>query len=59
VGATETIYQSLYVQSRGALRRDLATCLRTGQFLETAVSSRGLGPMQGIGAPGRTHRWAA
>ena len=29
--STETIYQSLYVQSRGALRRDLATCLRTGR----------------------------
>ena len=27
--STETIYQSLYVQSRGALRRDLARCLRT------------------------------
>ena len=29
----ETIYQSLYVQSRGALRRELATCLRTGRAL--------------------------
>src|SRR5471030_512676 len=29
----ETIYQSLYVQSRGALRRDLAKCLRTGRGL--------------------------
>src|SRR5665809_94490 len=28
--STETIYQSLYVQSRGALRRDLTRCLRTG-----------------------------
>ena len=27
----ETIYQSLYVQGRGALRRELATCLRTGR----------------------------
>lgn len=27
----ETIYQSIYVQSRGALRRDLAKCLRTGR----------------------------
>ena len=25
------IYQSIYVQSRGALRRDLAVCLRTGR----------------------------
>ena len=31
--APETIYQSLYVQSRGALRRDLAVCLRTGRAL--------------------------
>jgi IS30 family transposase len=31
--STETIYQSLYVQSRGALRRDLAICLRTGRAL--------------------------
>ena len=27
----ETIYQSLYVQGRGALRRELARCLRTGR----------------------------
>ena len=27
----ETIYQSLYVQGRGALRRELAVCLRTGR----------------------------
>jgi len=31
--STETIYQSLYVQSRGALRRDLAKCLRTRRGL--------------------------
>jgi IS30 family transposase len=29
----ETIYQSLYVQSRGAVRRDLTKCLRTGRAL--------------------------
>jgi IS30 family transposase len=29
----EAIYQALYVQSRGALRRELATCLRTGRAL--------------------------
>jgi transposase, IS30 family len=29
----ETIYQSLYVQSRGALRRELTRCLRTGRAL--------------------------
>ena len=27
----ETIYQSLFVQARGALRKDLAKCLRTGR----------------------------
>jgi IS30 family transposase len=31
--STETIYQSLYVQSRGALRRELTACLRTGRSL--------------------------
>ena len=29
----ETIYQSLYVQGRGALRRELSACLRTGRAL--------------------------
>jgi len=29
----ETIYQSIYVQGRGALRRELAVCLRTGRAL--------------------------
>jgi IS30 family transposase len=29
----EAIYQSLYVQSRGALRRELVACLRTGRAL--------------------------
>ena len=29
----ETIYQSLYVQGRGELRRELAACLRTGRAL--------------------------
>ena len=31
--STQTIYQSLYVQSRGALRRELTACLRTGRSL--------------------------
>jgi IS30 family transposase len=29
----ETIYQSLYVQGRGALRKELAICLRTGRAM--------------------------
>jgi IS30 family transposase len=31
--STETIYQSLYVQSRWALRRELTACLRTGRAM--------------------------
>jgi IS30 family transposase len=40
----ETIYQSLYVQSRGALRRDLAVCLRMGRALRrgTLENTNGL-----------------
>ena len=29
----EAIYQSLYIQGRGALRRELTACLRTGRIL--------------------------
>ena len=29
----EAIYQALYVQGRGALRRELTACLRTGRAL--------------------------
>jgi IS30 family transposase len=29
----EAIYQALYVESRGALKRELVTCLRTGRAL--------------------------
>src|SRR5665213_4587792 len=29
----EAIYQALYVQGRGALRRELSACLRTGRAL--------------------------
>jgi len=32
----EAIYQSLYVQGRGALRRELTACLRTGRALRVA-----------------------
>jgi IS30 family transposase len=31
--STKTIYESLYVQSRGALRRELTACLRTGRAM--------------------------
>jgi len=40
----EAIYQSLYVQSRGALRRELTACLRTGRALRMPrARSRGRG----------------
>jgi IS30 family transposase len=32
----EAIYQSLYVQGRGALRRELTACMRTGRALRVA-----------------------
>lgn len=34
----EAIYQALYVQSRGALRRELVACLRTGRALRAPRS---------------------
>jgi len=40
----EAIYQALYVQSRGALKRELAACLRTGRALRVpraCVGARG------------------
>jgi transposase, IS30 family len=40
----EAIYQSLYVQSRGALRRELTACLRTGRALRVPKArARGRG----------------
>jgi IS30 family transposase len=40
----EAIYQALYVQGRGALRRELTTCLRTGRVLRTPrARTRGRG----------------
>jgi IS30 family transposase len=37
----ETIYQSLYVQGRGELRRELARCLRTGRARRRARGRAG------------------
>jgi IS30 family transposase len=37
----EAIYQALYVQGRGALRRELAACLRTGRALRTPRARAG------------------
>jgi IS30 family transposase len=42
----EAIYQSLYVQGRGALKRELTACLRTGRALRvprSRVGTRGKG----------------
>jgi IS30 family transposase len=46
----EAIYQSLYVQGRGALRRELSACLRTGRALRVPrarARSRGKGFVTG------------
>jgi len=44
----ETIYQSLFVQSRGALRKELHSCLRTGRAMRRAkaYTKRGVGQGQ-------------
>ena len=44
----ETIYQSLFVQSRGALRKELHVCLRTGRAMRRAkaYTKRGVGQGQ-------------
>jgi IS30 family transposase len=42
----EAIYQALFVQGRGALRRELTACLRTGRVLrmpKARVRKRGKG----------------
>ena len=46
----ETIYQSLFVQGRGELRRELARCLRTGRAKRRP---RGRGGR----TPGRSRTW--
>ena len=42
----ETIYQSLFVQSRGALRRELTACLRSGRAHRRARWSRAGGGLR-------------
>src|SRR3954463_4658398 len=37
----EAVYQALYVQGRGALRRELTACLRTGRALRARTRGRG------------------
>ena len=36
----EAIYQALYIQGRGALRRELTACLRTGRALRVPRARR-------------------
>ena len=43
----ETIYRSLFVQSRGALRRERHRCLRTGRAMR---SPRGKRLPKGVGS---------
>ena len=45
--SAETIYQSIYVQGRGALRRELAACLRTGRAVRKP--RRAAGQQSGAG----------
>ena len=56
----ETIYQSLFVQGRGELRRELARCLRSGQVRRRRKDARDQrrAPRHGdpLGAPGRSGR---
>jgi transposase, IS30 family len=40
----EAIYQALYVQGRGALRRELTACLRTGRALRVPRARTKGGP---------------
>jgi transposase, IS30 family len=44
----ETIYQSIYVQGRGALRRELAVCLRTGRALRKPKRGERRGRIPGM-----------
>ncbi len=51
----EAIYQALYVQGRGALRRELTACLRTGRALRVPrARTRG----RGIGKGTSSWDWA-
>lgn len=55
--SAETIYQSLYVQGRGALRKELAACLRTGRAVRknrSRLDRRGADPRHGQHLPAAT-----
>ncbi len=61
----EAVYQALYIQGRGALRRELTACLRTGRALRVprARSRRGKNfvtdSSSGSTAPRSAHSWSA
>jgi len=46
----ETLYQALYVQGRGELRRELARCLRTGR-------AKAPPPVAATAGPGTSRAW--
>ena len=50
----ETIYKALFVQARGALRKELTTCLRTGRTQRLSHMRTG---QSGSGASARTLKW--
>lgn len=54
--SAETIYQSLYVESRGALKRELTACLRTGRALRTCSSAPGSTAVSRVTANGEAVR---
>jgi IS30 family transposase len=43
----ESIYQAIYIQGRGALRKELAKCLRTGRAKRRPRGKSGNGPERG------------
>ena len=54
----EAIYQALFIQGRGALKRELVACLRTGRALRVPRATHA-GPRQAIRHPGDPDHRAA
>ena len=51
----EAIYQAIYVQGRGALRKELALCLRTGRALRKPTAMQETRTTMGTGH----RRWSS